>query len=296
MSFKSYLSESSETPAYLLTEESMENLTEVLITFGNRPKFNQVVLLAGGAGSGKGFITKKLMGIDAKTFDVDQIKSQIIAPPTKKINKKILDKYGVDVSKLNLRNPDDVKLLHQINDELGYSRKSQVNFFKNTEELAKKNMLPNVIFDVTMKNEKKIMEVTHQVQMAGYKRENIHIIWIATPTETAIKQNKTRSRVVPEDILLATHNGVSANMNNLMKKQKFQEYLDGFVYIVFNQKDIDNMIVSSGLGGSYVKKALILTIKYRNKKSIAVSEIATKFINKLKQYVPKESQKAWDNI
>jgi len=272
-----------------------EELNEVLITFNNRPRFNQVVLLAGGAGSGKGFMTNKILGIDAKTFDVDQIKSQIINPGTVKINKAVMDKYGIDVTKMNLTNPDDVKMLHQINDEMGYSKKVQDNFFKDLEHLAKKDMLPNCIFDTTMKSEKKIMEIVHTVQMAGYKRENIHIIWIMTPSKVAVKQNRdvSRGRIVPEDILLDTHKGVAQNMLDLMKNSSFQEHIDGYVYVIFNQAYVDNTLVFSKFGGSYVKDALILELKRRNKKQIPFSDIATHFLRKIKKYVPKEVRSAW---
>jgi len=52
-------------------------LDEVLLTFGRkRPRFNQVIVLAGGAGSGKGFVIDNLLGVDAKVMDVDQIKGK----------------------------------------------------------------------------------------------------------------------------------------------------------------------------------------------------------------------------
>jgi len=290
MSFKNYLLNESSVKYTILTEEKLKELNEVLITFGNRPKFGQVVLLAGGAGSGKGFITNKILGIDAKTFDVDQVKTQIIDPSTPKINKTIQDKYGVDVTKLDLKKPDDVALLHKINDELGLSTKKQDLFFKN---LSNKDRLPNVMFDTTMKSEKKIADLVKVVQDAGYKKENIHIIWIMTPINVALKQNKERDRVVPEDILLDTHKGVAENMNNLMKKQKFQDYIDGYVYIVFNQAYVDNTLKFSSKGGNYVKDAVILQIKEKGKKALPYAEITKKYLRKIKKYVPKEMRSLW---
>ncbi|UQJ94980.1 hypothetical protein IANJMKHF_00074 [Klebsiella phage CPRSA] len=55
-------------------------LTEALITFGGRayPKFGQVVILAGGAGSGKGFTLEKLLGIEGITLDVDALKKLVM--------------------------------------------------------------------------------------------------------------------------------------------------------------------------------------------------------------------------
>ena len=52
-------------------QEEYEELVEKLITFGNRayPKFGTVVIMAGGAGSGKGFVKERLLGVEGFTFD-----------------------------------------------------------------------------------------------------------------------------------------------------------------------------------------------------------------------------------
>jgi len=54
-------------------------INEKLITLGNRPKFEQVVILAGGAGSGKGFVTNNILGIEGNVIDVDKIKKLLQA-------------------------------------------------------------------------------------------------------------------------------------------------------------------------------------------------------------------------
>ena len=53
-------------------EEQFDELMEALITFGGKayPKFGNVVIMAGGAGSGKGFVKDNLVGIEGFTFDV----------------------------------------------------------------------------------------------------------------------------------------------------------------------------------------------------------------------------------
>ena len=85
-----------------------KNMDEKLITFGGKayPKFGQIVILAGGAGSGKGFVKKKLMGIDGLTFDVDRLKELVML--SSKYNSKIKEEYGIDASKLNLKKSEDV--------------------------------------------------------------------------------------------------------------------------------------------------------------------------------------------
>jgi hypothetical protein len=51
-------------------------ISEALITFGKSayPKFGNIVILAGGAGSGKGFQKNNLLGIEGTNIDVDAIK------------------------------------------------------------------------------------------------------------------------------------------------------------------------------------------------------------------------------
>lgn len=282
MGFRNYLQE--------------EELNEVLITFGNRPRFGQVVLLAGGAGSGKGFISQKLLGIEGKIFDVDDVKGKIIHPGTPKLNKKIFDKYGIDVTKMNLRDPDDVKMLHQINDEMGISKKLQKQFFSNLPtSRGGTATLPNVIFDTTMKSEKKINELVDTATAAGYEKENMHVIWIMNDHDTASKQNKERERIVPQDILTDTHLGVAHTMQNLMKGSRFQEFVDGYVYVVFNKKFVDSTLVFSEYGGNYVEEALILELKRKGKKQIPYDEISKRFIHKIKKYVPKAAKQLWEN-
>lgn len=99
--------------------EAYEELAEALITFAGQayPKFGNVVILAGGAGSGKGFVKDKLVGIEGFNFDVDALKSLVMRTPS--LVDKIKDAFGVDPTQLNLRNPSDVAKLHEIiGDEL----------------------------------------------------------------------------------------------------------------------------------------------------------------------------------
>ncbi|MCD6435194.1 MAG: hypothetical protein J7L15_02215 [Clostridiales bacterium] len=301
MTFKNYLVEEAD---------QAEEMNEVLLTFGKRrPKYNQAVIIAGGAGSGKGFVIDNLIGLDdAKVMDVDDIKGKIISAKTPKLNKKIFDLYGIDVTKLDLTDPKNVSLLHNINDEMGISKKVQHNFFKDIRRLAKKEILPNVIFDSTAKSEKKIKEITDTLNAAGYKHENIHFVWVINSVDVAISQNldPARGRVVPEDILIQTHELVAANISALLKNNKFDQYIGGDGYFVFNKRFVDSTMVfadqlldkdgneQKGRTGAYVKDALIVKIKEKGKRSKSYSELADVYLKKIKSYIPKSVQNLWD--
>ena len=81
-------------------EAQYEELLEKLITFGGKayPKFGNVVIMAGGAGSGKGFVKDTLVGIEGYTFDVDELKRLAVASPM--IQKRVKKEMGKDIKKI----------------------------------------------------------------------------------------------------------------------------------------------------------------------------------------------------
>ena len=95
-------------------KEVVTKLDEALITFGRkRPKFNQIVIMAGGAGSGKGFVQGNLLGIEGKTFDVDGLKS--LALKSDLYKKKVKEEFGFNLDKFELKNPKlECKLHDQV--------------------------------------------------------------------------------------------------------------------------------------------------------------------------------------
>lgn len=84
-------------------------LTEAGVTFGGKafPKEGQVVILAGGAGSGKGFILNNLLLINAKVFDVDALKTTAIGMSKLdfKKNSKHIDKLFMEYLKKFVADP-----------------------------------------------------------------------------------------------------------------------------------------------------------------------------------------------
>ena len=62
------------------------------------PKFNNVLIAAGGAGSGKGYVLSEILLFQGKTFDVDEIKKKI-ANSEEALTKEILTKIIYYVTK-----------------------------------------------------------------------------------------------------------------------------------------------------------------------------------------------------
>lgn len=278
--YSQFVLENSDT--FCILEDSFNSmLFEKLLTFGKgRPKYDNAIIMMGGAASGKGFILQNLIGIDGKVFDVDTLKT--LAMKSTIIRDKILTNYNKDISKLDLKNPDDVMFLHSVIDELGLHDKKLNAQLSST--IGAKNK-PNLIFDVTMTSLTKLEKLSYYLNQLGYAKENIHLVWVVNDIETAIEQNMSRGRSVPIDILKSTHSGVANNVKNILNSYvSIENYMNGDFYIVFNKKGIDTFIKSSGLGGHFIDDALYFKVKEQGDKIKHMSEIDDDIIQKLENY------------
>lgn len=245
--------------------------------------------------SGKGFTIGNLIGMEGKKFDADNLKLLVIK--SEHIAKKILQQSGIDVKKLDLKNPDDVKTLHYALSDPGfdYPNKEQKQLFNTltTIAYAPDDKKPNLIFDVTLEKLSKFTTICDKVQDIGYKKENIHIVWVLTDIKVAIEQNKNRKRVVPEDILIQTHEGSSMTMKKLVSDVGFlSKYMDGDIWISANVTGVDSTVVKSDKGGSYVSKANYFLVKKKGESPLSIEKIANQIVGdttllaKIKAYTP----------
>ncbi len=243
--------------------ESSEQIDEKLITFSNRAPYGQVVFMAGGAGSGKGFAIDNF--IDSAGFrvrDVDEMKKAIgkldqlgkfsVDKWYKKYGKNLSAKPGKsgglspkahveefvlgkgmsisDISK-DLKNPNNVASLHYIVDAMGLKDKWLIAMLSGKDN---KETLPNLLFDITAKKVSSITDVIKPLIANGYDSKNIHLIWVLSNFHVAIKANKDRDRMVPEDILLQTHEGAGKTMWEVMTKI-LPKGLNGRIDVILNK-------------------------------------------------------------
>ena len=258
----------------MVFEEITEDiLNEKLITYGNRKPYGQVVFMAGGAGSGKGFAIKNF--VDSASFkirDVDEMKKQLqilnrmgkldIRTILKKYGRNIklkdldlirkVEKDGYKLQNLNLKNPDHVHVLHQLVKAMGIKDSSLTTLLtgKNNPET-----LPNILFDITAKDVTDITKIVPKLKEVGYKPENIHLTWVLTNYVTAMVNNRNRSRMVPEDILLKTHEGAANTVWGLITKA-LPKGMNGRVDVILNNPehtvfytDADGKTISGGVKG-----------------------------------------------
>ena len=283
-SFNSFLKE--ET---FLAEEA-EALLEKLITFGGKayPKFGNIVIMAGGAGSGKGFVLGKLVGIEGKVLDVDELKT--LASKTPAIIKRVKSELGVDLPDLakSLKDPENVGKLHSImGDYLQLDRRREKALYTSILA-ADPERKPNIIFDVTLKDLPKLEKIAREAAMLGYDKKNIHIVWVVNDIEVAQQQNKARARTVPSEILVNTHRGAANTMGDIINMgTRLKKYMDGDIVFAFNKVGVDASLAKSGKGGSYVKDANYFYVKKQGKAPTSVDQLDKDIRRKIASYVPK---------
>lgn len=278
---------------YIELTEEFQHLEEKLITFGGQayPKFGQVVIMAGGAGSGKGFVKDKLVGVEGYNFDVDELK--LLSTRTPGIVKKVKKEMGVDMTQLDpkkvkntLKDPDNVALLHQIvGDELKLDDRRKAKLFASVLS-ADASRKPNLIFDVTMKNMKQLAKYTLPMQDIGYNKKDIHIVWVVNDIQVAQDQNAKRDRTVPSKILIQTHEGASATMNQILgMADELRTYMDGDIVLAFNKVGVDSQVAKSEKGGMYIVDANYVYVK-RSGKPVNREKLSKDLKAKLSSYVP----------
>jgi len=283
-SFISYLNEEQ-----VLFEDAQE-LFEKLITFGGKayPKFGNIVIMAGGAGSGKGFVLSNLVGVEGKVLDVDALKTMAAKAPL--IRKKAKEELGKDLEYLskNLGNPENTAALHGIIGDYMKLDKRVNQALYTSAMFAAPDRKPNIIFDVTLKDLQKLQTITRQVSEIGYDKSNIHIVWVVNDIEVAKQQNLRRDRTVGTEILVNTHRGAANTMGDIINMGKsLRKYMDGDIIFAFNKVMVDSELVRSGKGGSFVKDANFVYVKRQGKPPTPVDRLETDIKAKIRSYVPK---------
>lgn len=306
MSLKIKFSEFLELKDYKAYE-----LVEKQILYNNGKKYGQIVFLAGGAGSGKGFAIQHFMqGSDFKVRDVDELKIafQKLDALGKFTTQDLLDKYGdkisqkdkeliqrelidanVKMGELNLKTPTHVYILHILVRATGAKDKTLDLLLAGAE----KGQLPNLIFDSTFKEVEDMTNVLPKLFAAGYQPKDIHVSWVLTNYQIAITNNKKRARVVPEDILLATHAGAAQTVYALVTKAMPPE-VQGGVYVILNNPENTIFIVDPKTNKAYkdkkgnpvIKDFKYLTLKEPGKPAKTELDVKKQLLTWIRDNVP----------
>ena len=259
-------------------------LEEKLILYGQGKKYGQIVFLAGGAGSGKGFAISNFMEKEKfKIRDVDEWKKSFIKMAD------LQDKHP-EIKGLNLKNPKDVYKIHMFVKKLGIKDKSLDIMLAD----ANTDRLPNIMFDITMKDVSDIGDIIPKLEKAGYDSKNIHLTWVLTDYSVAIVNNRNRDRVVPEDIMLLSHEGAATNMYDVIRG-KLPRGLNGGVRVVLNNREntipyLDpktNKSVKTKTGNLIIKDFTYLTFKKEGKTIAPEADVKKEVMGWIAANVPK---------
>lgn len=260
-------------------------LEEKLILYGQGKRYGQIVFLAGGAGSGKGFAIKNFMqGELFKIRDVDEWKKafQFLADTT--------SAYP-EIRGLKLRNPKDVETLHMFVKDKGIKSKTLDLLLKDVNT----KHLPNIMFDITMKDATDISEALPKLLEVGYNSKNIHLTWVLTNYAVAIVNNRNRARIVPEDIMLLSHEGAAASMYKVIKGN-LPRGLNGGVRVILNNRensipwidpDTKEVMIDHKSGNIIIKDFTYLTFKKEGKSMGPEIDVKRQLLSWIAANVPK---------
>lgn len=181
-----------------------------VVNFGKANSvYGECIILAGGGGSGKGFIKNK---IDAsfRTYDVDDLKIKYVRMLKQgKIKDKLRD--------FDFSNPDDVTDLHMRVKERGWKEKQIKYIFRNKynkeKEASNSKLLPNILFDRVSNKIDDITEIALRAKTLGY---NVTVVWVLCNLETAKVNNRVRDRYIDEKtVLIPAHKECYRTMTTL---------------------------------------------------------------------------------
>jgi len=275
--------------------EFQEYLTEKQILFNQGRNYGQIVFLAGGAGSGKGFATSNFL--EAKKFkirDVDEWKKAFMELDRISKNKQYKDSKGRRLGDLDLRNPDHVGSLHMAVKKLKIKVKTLDLLLKDLNA----RHLPNILFDITLKEMDDISEVLPALRGVGYSSRDVHIVWVLANYHVAVQANMDRERVVPDDILLQTHEGAVNTMYDLIRRKGVYG-IDGAIHVILNNRE--NTVYwerPDGTETNVIKDFTYLTLKKEGQRFFDEDEVNQQVFDWIKDNVPKSGKTAhlWGDI
>lgn len=226
--------------------------------------------------SGKSFaIHNMLEGSKFKITDVDKIKQDVL-----RLN-RIKNRFP-ELKDLDLSNPKDTFKLHAFVKNMGWADK----FTKGVLFRQPGEQLSNVIFDVTLKHMSEVHEYLDMLRPVGYEPQNIHIVWVLTDYRIALKRNKSRDRVVPNDIVIRTHSGTAHTMYELMSG-KLPREIDGGIYVILGNPETTVFWEIDGVPSTNIKSFKYFTVKKPGKPVNSSPEFQKQVYDWIMRNVPK---------
>jgi len=197
----------------ILTEELL--LEDKMVNFDQLS--NNFVVIAGGPGAGKSFITRNLINLDnVKEFNVDQVRVMTA--------KKL---WGDEWEEM-ISTPDGYQKILDMTYTTSDPRNLTVKYLKNFLSQDRDQSV-NVIYDAGGGQEQ-VMKDVHKIAKDSGMVTNL--VYVRTPLELAQIRNDERPRSLPDDMVAQYHQKVRDNMRNMIP-------IFDNVWIVDNKELID---------------------------------------------------------
>lgn len=192
------------------------------------PSIFKAVFIAGGPGSGKGYVVNKLFGLNNMV--------KFSSTGLKLINSDIAFERFL---KINQFSPKDLDAMFKNDPEeyetkIGSGREKAKQITDYMQDKFIENKL-GILIDGTGKNAEKIKKQKDALENIGY---DCLLIFVNTSLETAKKRNQSRERVVPEPVVVKSWNEVQNNIG------KFQSMFRNKMVIIDNN---DNSVIDSNI-------------------------------------------------
>lgn len=162
---------------------------------------NNFVVIAGGPGAGKSFITKNLINLEnVKEFNVDKIR--VMAA------KKL---WGDEWQEM-ISTPDGYQQILDLTYTTSDPRNLTVRFLKQFLQ-QERNQSVNVVYDAGGGQEQVMKDVHKLAKDNGF---NTTLVYVRTPLELAQIRNYERPRSLPDEMVAQYHQKVKDNMRNMI--------------------------------------------------------------------------------
>ena len=158
------------------------------------PSIFKAFFLAGGPGSGKSFVSKSaLSGMGLKVINSDSVFA------------RALEKEKMS---LNFANYDEKEIARR--DDIRAKAKARTGV---QLKLALEGRL-GLILDSTARDVSRIEQEANTMKHIGY---DVHMVFVNTSLEVALKRNQMRARKVPDAIVISNHKQVQQNIGKLQR-------------------------------------------------------------------------------
>lgn len=172
-----------------------------VVNFEDKNQGNFVVM-AGGPGAGKSFVSHNLINLkDYKYVNVDILR-ELLAK-----------KLGYD-----LGNPKDNLKILQMTHTTSDPRNPTIKFLKNFLKIER-NFLPNIIFDAGGGQTDVMRTVENLAKNLGYSTT---LVYVKTDLEIALERNRKRERTLSDEMVIDYHDRVQKSVEIL--KDIFDNY------------------------------------------------------------------------